>query len=182
MSEMLTGDYLGMPLAVDAGDHANQAFFRACSQGVFKVQKCGACALLWYPPSTGCPHCGAAEFDWVAVEGRGTLYTYAVVPHAIQPSFRDHTPYLIAIVELDTQSGVPNADDGIRVAGNLVNTDGELASPNDIALIGIGSRMKMTFRSMGDGFAMPMWTLDQDAEQPDTVWRYPKASSSGPSG
>ena len=60
MSEMLTGDYLGMPLAVDAGDHANQAFFRACSEGEFKVQKCRACALLWYPPSTGCPHCGAA--------------------------------------------------------------------------------------------------------------------------
>ena len=69
MSEMLTGDYLGMPLAVDAGDHANQAFFRACAAGVFKVQKCGACALLWYPPSTGCPHCGSAETELVSAFG-----------------------------------------------------------------------------------------------------------------
>ena len=173
MTEMLTGDYLGMPLAVDAADHANQTFFRSCADGVFMLQKCRETGLMWYPPSTGSPYSGGAKFDWVQIEGKGTLYTYAVVPHAIQPSFRDHTPYMIAIVELDAQSGAPEAEDGIRVAGNLVNADGELASPDDIARIGIGSRMKMVFRQMGDGFAMPMWTLDTDAEQPADVWRYP---------
>lgn len=174
MSDMLTGDYLGMPLAVDAADHANQAFFRSCAEGVFMLQKCRSTGLMWYPPSTGSPYCGETGFDWVPVEGKGTLYTYAVVPHAIQPSFRDHTPYMIAIVELDTQSGAPEANDGIRVTGNLVNADGELASPEEIARIGIGSRMKMMFRDMGEGFAMPMWTLDEDAEQPDGVWQYPR--------
>ena len=31
------------------------------------------------------------------------MYTYAEVHHAIQPAFKHQLPYLILIVELDTQ-------------------------------------------------------------------------------
>lgn len=171
--EPLTGDYLGMPLAVDAADAANRQFFRHCAAGEFRLQRCTACGLMRYPPSTGCPHCGAPEASWEPVEPRGAVYTYAEVVHPIQPAFRERVPYMVAFVELDTQSGRPTADQGIRVAGNLVTPDGALAPPDLIARVGIGSRMRMVFRAVGEGFALPMWTLDEAAEQP-APWRYPE--------
>lgn len=168
----LTGDYLDMPLAVDAADEANQRFFRYCAAGEFRLQRCAACGLMRYPPSTGCPHCGAPEATWEPVEPRGAVYTYAEVAHPIQPAFRECVPYMVAFVELDTQSGRPGPDDGLRVAGNLVAPDGTMAPPELIERVGIGSRMRMVFAEVGEGFALPMWTPDEAAEQP-TPWWYP---------
>ena len=170
----LTGEYLGMPLAVDAADEPNQTFFRACAAGEFRLQRCGVCGLLRYPPSAGCPHCGAPEATWEPVEPRGALYSYAEVAHAIQSAFRPHAPYMVAFVELDAQSGRPNPGDGLRVAGNLVEPDGALARPETVARAGIGSRMRMLFAQVGEGFALPMWTLDDAADQPAAPWRCPE--------
>lgn len=171
---LLTGDYLGMALSVDAADHENQSFFRHCGAGAFRLQKCGSCDLFRYPPATGCPFCGHAGATWEAVEPRGTVFSYAEVPHPIQPAFRDHLPYMVVFVELDTQSGRPGPEDGLRVAGNLVQPDGALAPPDLVARVGIGSRMRMLFVPVGENFALPMWTLDETADQPATPWRYPE--------
>jgi hypothetical protein len=38
---------------------------------------------------------------------------------------KGYLPYLILIVELDTQIGVPTEHDGLRVAGNLATPDGD---------------------------------------------------------
>lgn len=171
--EPLNGEYLGMPVSVDAVDAPNQEFFRRCARGEFALQKCGACGLLRYPPSTGCPHCGAPQSTWAPVEPKGTVYTYAEVPHAIQPAFKDHLPYMIAIVELDIQRGSPGADDGVRIAGNLVHADGTLADHSLIKSIGIGSRMRIVFRDVGADFSLPMWTPDK-TEHDAQPWRYPE--------
>lgn len=172
MTGPMTGMHLGIPLSIDAADQENQAFFRFCGAGEFRLQRCERCDLLRYPPSTGCPYCGAPRSSWVPVEPSGAVFTYADVPHAIQPAFRDHLPYLIVIVQLDTQTGQPGPEDGIRVAGNLVTPDAAFADPDLIARVGIGSRMRMVFRPVGDGFALPMWTLDEGVPQPQP-WRYP---------
>ena len=173
-----TMDHLGMPLTLDPADDLNRAFLAHCGAGQFHLQKFEASGLLRYPPGPGCPVSGGAEFTWVPVDGRGTLYTYAEVPHAIQPAFKDHLPYVIVIVELDAQRGAPGPEDGLRVAGNLVEPDGTLAGPDLVARVGIGTRMRMVFAPVGqaDGqpMALPMWTLDEDAQQPAEVWRYPE--------
>ena len=97
------GDYLGMRLCIDALDRENLAYFRHCAAHDFRLQRCAACGLLRYPPTTGCPWCAHPEAVWAAVDGRGAVYTYAEVHHAIQPAFQDRLPYLILIVELYTQ-------------------------------------------------------------------------------
>ena len=45
----------------------------------------------------------------------------------IQLASRDHLPYLILIVELDTQRGRPGHDDALRIARNLATPAGDLA-------------------------------------------------------
>ncbi|MEM7189605.1 MAG: OB-fold domain-containing protein, partial [Pseudomonadota bacterium] len=92
---------------------------------------------------------------------------------AIQPAFKEHTPYMVLMVELDAQMGQPGEHDGIRMMGNLVTADGEMAPPDLVARVGIGSRMRMVFKKIGDQMGMPCWTLDETVDQPEP-WRYPQ--------
>ena len=108
MSVMPQGTHRGMPVSIDDLDTENLTYFRSCAEGVFRLQRGRQSGLLRYPPTTTCPWTGDREHDWVEVEGRGAVYSYAEVHHAIQPSFRGHTPYLVLLVELDTQRGEPS--------------------------------------------------------------------------
>ncbi len=53
----MVGHYLGMELRIDAFDQENLAYFGHCAAGGFHLQRCAACGLLRYPPTTGCPWC-----------------------------------------------------------------------------------------------------------------------------
>ena len=70
-------------------------------------RQCGACGLLRYPPTTACPWCASPLARWTPVEGKGAVHSYAEVHHAIQPAFSAFTPYLVLLVDLDTQKGKP---------------------------------------------------------------------------
>lgn len=167
----LTGDYLGMSLSVSDIDVENLEYFRACGRHEFSLQVCDRCGLLRYPPTTACPWCTTDSWTWQPVEGRGSVYSYSEVAHAIQPQFREHLPYLLLLVELDTQRGQPSPGESLRVVGNLVDADGNLASPEMVARVGIGTRVRIVYRDVGDGFAIPQWTIDEAAPQP-VPWRY----------
>jgi uncharacterized OB-fold protein len=167
------GEYMGMALSIDDLDGENLAYFKHCAEHKFHLQKCDDCSLLRYPPTTACPFCASPNATWTPVEGKGTVYSYNEVHHAIQPAFRGHTPYMLLLVELDTQKGKPSEDDGIRVAANLTTPDGTLAPADMVKKVGIGSRMRMVFSDVADGLSLPQWTLDEGAAQP-APWRYPQ--------
>jgi uncharacterized OB-fold protein len=170
----VVGDYLGMQLEIGALDGENREYFARCAGGRFHLQRCAACGLLRYPPTTACPWCATFEATWDPVEGRGVVYSYSEVRHAIQPAFRAHLPYLLLLVELDTQRGQPTSEEALRVNGNLVTASGALAPPETVRAVGIGSRVRMVFTPVGPGLALPQWTLDEDAVQPERPWRYPE--------
>ena len=163
-----------MNLRIDDLDNENLAYFGHCADHTFHLQHCGSCDLYRYPPTTACPWCTSPDSTWKPVEGRGVVHSYSEVHHAIQPAFKAFTPYLILLVDLDTQNGKPTEHEALRVAGNLVTPDGNLAPPEMVARVGIGSRMRMVFKDAADGLAIPHWTIDEDAEQPETPWRYPQ--------
>ncbi|MGI4812658.1 MAG: Zn-ribbon domain-containing OB-fold protein [Janthinobacterium lividum] len=166
-------DYLGMSLLLNPDDKINREYFAHCAAHDFRLQACGGCGLLRYPPGPGCPWCGSSDYAWKQVEGRGTVYSYYEVAHAIQPGFKPHLPYLVLLVELDTQRGTPTEHEGLRILANLVKPDGSLASAEELAKVGIGSRVKMVFTDLGAGMALPQWTLDQAVDQP-AAWRFPE--------
>jgi uncharacterized OB-fold protein len=168
----LTGEYLGMRVHVDELDQENHAFFGWCGKHELRLQRCTSCKLLRCPPTTACPFCAHGESEWVPVSGHGTVYSYGEVHHAIQPVFRQFTPYMLLLVELDEQKDTPAEFDGLRLQANLATADGDLAPPELVRRVGIGTRVKVVFKDIGEGIAMPLWTVDEDAEQP-TPWRYP---------
>ena len=117
--------YLGMPLAIDDLDVENLAYFKHCAAHNFHLQRCTKCNLLRYPPTTACPWCMNGKSDWVPVEAKGAVHSYTEVHHAIQPAFKAATPYLVLLVDLDTQKGKPTEQEALRVMGNLTTPDGK---------------------------------------------------------
>jgi uncharacterized OB-fold protein len=170
----IQANYLGMPLDINDLDVENLMFFKHCAAHDFHLQRCVGCGLLRYPPATACPWCASPKADWLAVEARGAVHSYTEVHHAIQPAFKAHTPYLILLVDLDTQKGKPSEHEALRVVGNLVTPDGKLAPPEMVRGVGIGTRVRMVFADVAPGLALPQWTIDEAATQPARPWRYPQ--------
>ncbi|MBN06149.1 OB-fold domain-containing protein [Ponticaulis sp.] len=170
----IQGEYQGMMLTIEDLDQENRAFFRFCADRDFRLQRGKKSGLLRYPPTTACPWTTDRESEWVPVEGKGTVHSYVEVHHPIQPTFRDKVPYMIILADLDTQKGVPSEHEALRVAGNLMTSDGKFAPPEMIKRIGIGSRVRMVFVDVTGEFALPHWTIDEGAEQPEGPWRYPQ--------
>ena len=170
----ICGEYLGMGLTVDDLDIENLEYFRHCAEHDFHLQACSGCGLLRYPPTTACPWCMSLESRWTRVEGKGAVHSYSEVHHAIQPAFRDFTPYLILLVDLDAQKGRPTEHEALRVIGNLATTDGKLAPADQVRRVGIGTRVRMVYTDVAAGLALPQWTIDETVPQPTNVWRYPQ--------
>jgi len=170
----IKADYLGMPLSIDELDAENLAYFKYCAEHDFHLQLCESCNLLRYPPTTACPWCMRREAKWVPVEGRGAVHAYTEVHHAIQPAFKAFTPYLVLLVDLDRQKGRPSAEEALRIVGNLATPEGKLAPPDVVGRVGIGTRVRMVFSDVAPGLALPQWTIDETAQQPEP-WRYAEA-------
>jgi uncharacterized OB-fold protein len=168
----IIADYLGMSLGIDDLDAENLAYFRYCAAHDYHLQRCGGCGLLRYPPATACPWCMRQDSRWVPVEGKGTVHSYTEVHHSIQPAFRGCTPYLVLLVELDTQKGKPTEHEALRVVGNLATPDGRLAPSELVRQVGIGTRVRMVFSDVAPNLSLPQWAID-NAEQ-ESVWRYPE--------
>ena len=75
------------------------------------------------------------------------------------------------LVELDTQSGKPTKEEGLRVVGNLTRPDGVLAPASDVERVGIGTRVRMVFTDVAPGLALPQWIIDE-SDAGGTPWRY----------
>ena len=170
----IQGDYMGMMLTIEDLDQENRDFFRYCSKKDFRLQRGKESGLLRYPPTTACPWTRDRESEWVSVEGKGTVHSYVEVHHPIQPAFNDKVPYMIILADLDIQKGQPTEHEALRVAGNLMTEDGKFASPETIKMVGIGTRVKLIYVDVTNEFALPHWTIDEEAEQPEKPWRYPQ--------
>jgi uncharacterized OB-fold protein len=108
-----------MPAPTVTGD--TRPFWEACRRHELVVQRCAGCRALRHPPSPVCWRCRSFDHDWVAVSGRGTVFTHAVVHRAFLPELAAHVPYTVVVVALDDAPGV-------RVVSNLVDAaEGELA-------------------------------------------------------
>jgi len=92
----------------------NRPFWQGCREHLLKIQKCGNCGRLRWPPGFLCPGCLSPEAEWITVTGKGRVYTFAVYHQAFQPGFQEDLPYVVAIVELD---------DGPRMMTNIIDCD-----------------------------------------------------------
>jgi uncharacterized OB-fold protein len=109
------------------------------------------------------------RYTWQELSGRGTIYSYEIVHHAIQPGFKELTPYPVVLVELDEQRGRPTPDESLRIIANLLTPD---LTPEAEEKVAIGTRVRVVFQDLADHMALPQFTLTDEPPQ-GRVWRLP---------
>ena len=159
--------YRGMALIVPDNDTEWMEFYVNARKHKLTMRKCKACGLMRYPPTHACPWCMDLGWTWQDVSGKGTIYSYEVVMHAIQPGFKDATPYVVVLVELDEQKAQPNPDESLRIIANLVKPDLTMEAEENVA---IGKRVRVVFQDLADHMALPQFALSDEAPQ-GRVWR-----------
>lgn len=162
--------YRGMTLIVPDNDSEWAEFYAHARAHRLMLRACSACGLMRYPPTHACPWCMSLEWTWREVSGKGTIYSYEIVCHAIQPGFKDATPYPVVLVELDEQRGQPTPDEALRIVANLVKPDLTFEDERNVA---IGKRVRVVFQDLADHMALPQFTLS-DEPPPGPVWRMPE--------
>lgn len=110
-----------------------QPFWDAARAGRLEVQKCGQCGKLRFPPAKVCDECMSEATTWVAVSGRGTIWSMCEFHRLYFKGFEAELPYNVALVRLD---------EGPRMYTNLVGI-----AYGDIE---IGMRVEAVFEPVTD--------------------------------
>ena len=87
-------------------DIHTREYWEYCGKKELRFQKCEVCGAFRFPPLSGCRDCGASQSSWVAVAGRGRVFSYTVVHHPAIPEVREDVPYAVVVVEFDDAPGV----------------------------------------------------------------------------
>ena len=114
-------------------------FWEGARIGELRLQRCDACANVYFPPRPFCPSCASREVSVFAASGRATLYSY-VIHHRPVPGFAP--PYAIAVVELE---------EGPRMMSNIVDC------PQTPEALELDMRLEVTFERLDDAITLPLF-------------------------
>jgi hypothetical protein len=114
-------------------------FWEGTRAGELRLQRCGACGEIWFPPRPVCPGCASLDARVFAASGRARLHSYVINQRAA-PGFR--APYVIALVALE---------EGPRMLSNLVDIEPRPeALPLDLPL-------EVAFERVSDEITLPVF-------------------------
>ena len=102
------------PLPRPISPELTRPFWEAAKRHELVMPRCTTCDHLFFYPRSECPRCLSNHLEWVRVSGRGRLHTYTIVYQPANAAFRDDTPYIYAVVQLD---------EGPRMVSNVVQCD-----------------------------------------------------------
>jgi uncharacterized protein len=102
------------PLPRPLSPEVTRPFWEAAKRHELVMPRCTTCDHLFFYPRSECPRCLSNHLEWVRVSGRGRLHTYTIVYQPANAAFRDDTPYIYAVVQLD---------EGPRMVSNVVQCD-----------------------------------------------------------
>jgi NAD(P)-dependent dehydrogenase (short-subunit alcohol dehydrogenase family)/uncharacterized OB-fold protein len=99
----------------------------AAALGQFKLQVCGACGAVQYPPRETCRQCLSGTLRWREQSGAGELIAETAVRHSNDMYFREHLPWRLGLVRLDAgptavvhlHGGCSPAPSRVRVGARL---------------------------------------------------------------
>ncbi len=95
-------------------DDRNRPFWEGAKGRELRLLKCRSCGDYRYQDFKICPSCGDEGADWVAVSGKGKIWSFCFFHKIYFPQFKDKMPYNVIVVELD---------EGPRIYSNLVGSE-----------------------------------------------------------
>lgn len=123
-----------MSAATQGPSHPEETrpYWEAAREGRFLIKHCRSCEQAHYYPRTLCPHCFSADTEWRESAGRGTVYSFTVLPAAEGAT-------LLAFVTLE---------EGVTMLTNLVGCAPEAAA--------IGMTVEVAFEER-EGVSVPVF-------------------------
>lgn len=120
-------------------DGSTQEYWDAARRHELVAYRCNTCGRYRLPASPLCPTCQSNTGAWSPLPGRGELFSFTVVRHAVVPALTDSIPYAIGLVSL--------AEGQVRLVTNLVNCD--------VEAIGIGDAVQVIWDDVSDTVTIP---------------------------
>ncbi|MCC6917872.1 MAG: OB-fold domain-containing protein [Alphaproteobacteria bacterium] len=114
-------------------------FWAGTKKGELRLQRCTACAHVYFPARPFCPACASRDVAWFTASGKGTLYSY-VINERPAPGFT--APYSIAVVALD---------EGPRMMTNIVEC------PQTPEALVLDMPVEIVFEQLDDTIALPLF-------------------------
>jgi uncharacterized protein len=112
-------------------------YWEGCRHGELRLQRCGACANVQFPPRRFCAACLSDRLDWVRASGCGVVTSFSIVRHPPSPAFAADVPYAVALIRLDEgptmMAGLRGCDPEVVAVGMRVEVEFEVRS-DDIHL------------------------------------------------
>ncbi|CAN5292848.1 hypothetical protein BH09ACT5_BH09ACT5_17770 [soil metagenome] len=130
--------HITRPLPTITAD--NEEFWKSTKAHATKLQRCNVCGNFWYYPGPVCHHCGAQDWTWTAVSGKGTIYSFSVLERAKGNPYENDVPIAIVLVRLE---------EGPVIMSNLFDYE-----PADLA---IDARVEMTYEDVNDEVTLPVF-------------------------
>jgi uncharacterized protein len=121
-----------------------EPFWLATAEHRLTIPRCTSCGTFRFPPSAFCFHCRAQDVEWVEHDGKGTLYSFTIIRHAVIPDVADALPLIAGVVELPGTGGV-------RLVVNIVDTD-----PDAVV---IGAAAELVWYDVREGTTIPCFRL-----------------------
>jgi hypothetical protein len=118
----------------------DERFWASARERRLEFQRCDNCGFVRWPASGVCPECLSRTATWVAVEGRGTVWSNVVYHRAYAPAWKEHLPYNVALVELDC---------GVRLVTRLVDMKADLDA--------VGTRVSVRYSEIGEHGVVPVF-------------------------
>ena len=134
-----------MPPPQPVPDARTLPYWEHAGRGELAISRCSSCAEWHFPPPEFCRECGSADFEYVTLSGRGSVYTFIIQHHRVAPGFAAALPYAIALV-------TPDEAPEVRLLGRVVDTP--------IGAVKIGKPAQVVFVDhKGGDFTIPCWRI-----------------------
>jgi hypothetical protein len=117
-----------------------QHFWDGTQAGELRLQRCDACANVYFPPRPFCPACASRKVSMFKASGKGKLYSYVINHRLAAPGFTP--PYAIAVVELD---------EGPRMMSNIIDC------PQTPEALELDMKLEVAFEKLDDKITLPMF-------------------------
>jgi uncharacterized OB-fold protein len=125
-------------------DALNRPFWEAAQRDELALQRCTVCGTSRYPPNRWCPACRSDASEWVAISGKGVVWSFCVFHKVYFEGFAAEAPYAVVLVELD---------EGVRVYSNLVDVPREK--------VRIGMRVRAVYEKVADAVTLVKFAEDK---------------------
>jgi hypothetical protein len=113
-------------------------FYEAARRHELRVQRCRGCGVLRFPARALCSACLSTDADWVAVSGRGEIYSFNIMHQVYHPGFAAEVPYAVVLVKLA---------EGPKMISNVVGVD--------VRAVRIGMPVRVVFEQVSDEVTLP---------------------------